>query len=112
MNRLQEIRKEMGLNMSEMAKHLGIPYTTYVGYEKEERGLYSESLKMLSEKLNVSIDYILYKTDNKKTAIKTDDGDNFDEWKSIIDQLTPENAALLKDQAQVFLKHQKVQGDQ
>jgi len=65
MNRLSEIRKERKLNMSEMAKLLGIPYTTYVGYEKEERHLYADTLKMISGKLGVSIDYIVGRSDEK-----------------------------------------------
>ena len=72
MNRLSEIRKERKLNMSEMAKLLGIPYTTYVGYEKEERHLYSDTLKLISGKLGVSIDYLLGRTDVKMPTTQKD----------------------------------------
>lgn len=64
MNRLKEIRTQRHLRMTEMAKLLGIPYTTYVGYEKEERRLNSDVVKQFSQTLNVSADYLLGETDD------------------------------------------------
>ena len=65
MNRLKEIRIEMGLNMSEMARRLSMPYTTYVGYEKEERHMYPEALKKISGELGITIDYLLGRSEQK-----------------------------------------------
>lgn len=76
MNRLKELREERNFKMTQMAKFLGIPYTTYVGYEKSERTLHSEVLKDLSQKLGVSIDYILCRTDEKNPTTENDDGSN------------------------------------
>lgn len=64
MNRLKELREQRHLHMTEMAKLLGIPYTTYVGYEKEERRLNSDTVKQFSKTLNVSADYLLGETDD------------------------------------------------
>lgn len=33
--RLKKLREDWGLNMKQMAQKLNMPYTTYVGYEKE-----------------------------------------------------------------------------
>lgn len=69
MNRLKELRKEKNFKMTQMADFLGIPYTTYVGYEKGERRLISETLKDFSKKLGVSSDYILGISGNRERQL-------------------------------------------
>lgn len=55
-----------GWNMKEAAKELGLPYTTYVNYEKGSREPNSETLIMFSEFYGVSIDYLLGNSDDKE----------------------------------------------
>lgn len=64
MNRLKELRLSKGLNMKETAAALGLPYTTYVNYEKSLREPNSETLIDLAHFYNTTIDYILGKTDD------------------------------------------------
>ena len=59
MLRIKFLRESKGLNMREAAKLLGIPYTTYVNYEKGSREPTSEMLIMLADFFNVSIDFLL-----------------------------------------------------
>lgn len=61
MNRLSELRLALGLNMKETAEKLGMPYTTYVNYEKGTREPNSETLIQLANFFNTSIDYLLGK---------------------------------------------------
>ena len=112
MNRLKELREERNWNMREAAKFVNLPYTTYVNHEKGLRGLDDKWLKFYASAYNVSVDYLVGRTEIKTPITTTDDGRNYDEWKLILDQLTPENVEMLKDQAQVLLKHQKVQDGQ
>ena len=70
MNRLKELREMRGWNMKEAAKQLGIPYTTYVGYEKGERGLNSELMVQLADFYGVSVDYLIC---NEKKDSSLDD---------------------------------------
>ncbi|CDA71490.1 sOS-response transcriptional repressors (RecA-mediated autopeptidases) [Ruminococcus sp. CAG:579] len=58
-NRLKELRQKRKLNMKQAAQQLGIPYTTYVGYEKNEREPNSEVLLQLANFYNCSVDYLL-----------------------------------------------------
>lgn len=62
MNRLSDLRKELGITMKECAARLKMPYTTYVNYEKGTREPNSETLIALSDFFHVSIDYLLGKT--------------------------------------------------
>lgn len=61
MNRLRELRTQKGLNMKETAQALGLPYTTYVNYEKGTREPNSETLILLADFYGTSIDYMLGK---------------------------------------------------
>ena len=59
MNRLRELRKKKGLTMKQVASEIGLPYTTYVNYEKGDRDLGTEISIKLADFFNVSIDYLL-----------------------------------------------------
>ena len=64
--KLKEIREKMGLNKKEFAKYLGLKYTTYNNYETESREPSSDFLILVSEKFDVSIDYLLGLKDEKE----------------------------------------------
>lgn len=59
MERLRELRLLMGWNMKQAAHEMGIPYTTYVGYEKGEREPNSEMLIKFADFYGVTIDYLI-----------------------------------------------------
>lgn len=63
MNRISELRKERGISMKQAAEQLGMPYTTYVNYEKGARQPNSETLIDLANFYETSIDYMLGKSD-------------------------------------------------
>ena len=65
MNRMKALREEKGISMKEAALKLGIPYTTYVNYEKGAREPNSEMLIEIANFYNTSIDYLLGKTDTR-----------------------------------------------
>lgn len=65
MIRLKELRLEKGMNMRQTAIALNIPYTTYISYEKAEREPNSETLIMLADYFNCSIDYLIGRTDER-----------------------------------------------
>lgn len=65
--RLKNLRKNKGLNMKKTAEMLGIPYTTYVGYEKNEREPNSETLLQLASFFGCSVDYLIGRTNQVET---------------------------------------------
>lgn len=64
MNRLKELRQLNGWNMKQAAEEIGIPYTTYVSYEKEEREMNSETLIKLADFYSCSIDFLIGLSDS------------------------------------------------
>ena len=61
MNRIKQLREAKGLSMKDTADALGIPYTTYINYEKGYREPNSEMLIKLSVFFETSIDYLIGK---------------------------------------------------
>lgn len=61
MNRLKELRLERGLLQSDIAKIINKSERTVGFYETGERDMGTETLAILSDFLNVSIDYLLGK---------------------------------------------------
>lgn len=97
MNRMQELRRERGINMKDAARALGMPYTTYVNYEKGTREPNSETLIELANFYNTSIDYLLGKS-NIRINDKTLDVVNG------IDQDILESAGNIRDALQLQQK--------
>ncbi len=58
-NKIRELRKEKGLNMRQMAVQLGLPYTTYINYEKNIHEPPNELTVRLAKHFGVSVDYLM-----------------------------------------------------
>ena len=63
MNRMKSLREEKGLTMKDVANCVGLPYTTYVNYEKGAREPSSETLIKIAKFFDVSVDYLIGRTD-------------------------------------------------
>jgi len=63
--RLRSARKQKGLTIAELAKLLGVAPITVSRYETNKREPDIETLKKLSDILDVSVDYLLGKEDVK-----------------------------------------------
>lgn len=63
MNRIEILRKELGLTQEQLADKLGLSQRAIGFYEKGEREPRNETLSKMSELFNASIDYILGNSD-------------------------------------------------
>lgn len=63
MNRIRELREEIGKTKAQIARELKMPYTTYCNYENENREPNSEALITISNYFHVSVDYLIGSTD-------------------------------------------------
>ncbi|AEY64809.1 helix-turn-helix transcriptional regulator [Clostridium sp. BNL1100] len=67
-NRLRELRKEKGLTQMELAKQLNVSDRSVGFYETGERDPDTDTLRKLSDFFDVSIDYLLCRSDIRKTG--------------------------------------------
>lgn len=72
MFRIKELRERKGINMREAARLLGMPYTTYVNYEKGLREPTSEVLIQLADFYDTSVDYIVGRSSTDARALPED----------------------------------------
>lgn len=61
--RLKELRKKANLTQKEMGEILGVNQRTYSNYELGDRDMSPETLIKLADFYNVTIDYLLGRTD-------------------------------------------------
>ena len=66
--RLQELRKEYGYTKRDLLKVIPLNYSTYANYESGIREPGLDVLKTIAKFYNVSIDFILGLTDNRRRA--------------------------------------------
>ena len=69
MNRIKTLREKKGINMTQAAKALQIPYTTYVNYEKGEREPNTEMLIKIAGFYDVSVDYLIGRSDRERPQL-------------------------------------------
>ena len=68
-NRFRDLREDMDLNHTAVAKMLGMSQTGYSKYETLENDIPTDILIKLADFYNVSIDDIVYRTNNPKTNL-------------------------------------------
>lgn len=66
-NRLEILRKERKMTQQDVANALGLPTTTYRNYEKDEREPSSEILVNISKLYDVSIDWLLGRSEYRNS---------------------------------------------
>ncbi len=71
MNRLKEIREDNDLLQKDIATLLNIDQSNYSKYELEKINIPVETLHKLADYYNTSIDYLLYRTDERKPYSKS-----------------------------------------
>ena len=65
--RLKELRKKKGISQLKLAMDLSTNQNTISRYENGEREADYRTLIMLADYFDVSVDYLLERTDNPKT---------------------------------------------
>ena len=66
--RLKELRKSNGISQLKLAMDLGLNQNSVSRYETGEREADYHTLIMLADYFDVSIDYLLERTDNPKVS--------------------------------------------
>jgi transcriptional regulator with XRE-family HTH domain len=69
-SKIRQLREKMGISQTEAAKRLGIVRTTYSNYEAGNREPDVDTIKKMAEFFEVSVDYLLGRTDDPKRVLK------------------------------------------
>ncbi len=104
--RLKELRTSKKIPQSVIAGHLGITNQAYSLYELDKREPDYETLLKIANYFNVSVDYLLGKTDVKNDDEKstvTDDDIKFALFGEVADKIPDEKLQEVKNFAQ-FIK--------
>lgn len=64
--RIRNLREDMDLTQSELARFLNISQRTYSRYENNERSIPIETLSKLATFYKTSVDYLIGRTDVKE----------------------------------------------
>lgn len=64
--RIRDLREDMDLNQTQVAKMLGMSQTGYSKYETGENDIPTSVLIKLARFYNTSVDYLLGETDTRK----------------------------------------------
>ena len=67
LQRLRDLREDADLNQTDIAEYLGIQQTVYSRYERGMRTIPLEHLIRLADFYNVSLDYLVGRTNSTKT---------------------------------------------
>lgn len=64
--KLTELREEAGMKQAELAKKMGVARQTISNYENAERGVNIDFLAQIADFFNVSVDYLMGRTEVKR----------------------------------------------
>lgn len=73
MNRIKFLREEKGIYQKDLAKLLNVSIPAINYYENEKRSLDTKSALILAEYFNVSVDYLLGKSNIRNSENNADD---------------------------------------
>lgn len=107
MNRIKQLREEKELNQIELGKVIGVSGQALGMYENEKRGLDTKTASVLADYFDVSVDYLLGKSDIRNPEKEID----FDPSKLYIglsakdyENITDTQIKQIEELAKVILK--------
>jgi len=103
--RLAQLREELGLTRKEVAEKLNIDQTTYGKYELSKRQPDYDTLQKIASFYNVSVDYLLGRTNVRNSNNNTDE-DFPDDVKVLmrsVSKLTDKQKEIVKRLVQEFI---------
>lgn len=114
MLRIREMRDILGIKQKQVSSDLNIPPNTFSQYETGKREPDLETVKRIAEYFDVSIDYLLGKTDkkNKPTANNGDElPKEMQEFMSFYDELDEDRQRKLLEIARLYRDDQRKTSD-
>ena len=116
---LKELREEKGLNMRQLSTELGIPYTTYVSYEKGDREPnIVETLIQMADFFECSLDRLLGRENKSALSLKPKQYENTSVFavqsvrmRKVIETVTPLGLGHPGDPARDIVQYWDLEGN-
>ena len=92
-DKIREVTKEKGWSMSYLCEQMGVARVFFNDIKKSNRPIPTDRLNQIATILDVSVDYLLGKTDIKKVPVESDKGDRSameQEFIELLRLMTPE----------------------
>lgn len=105
--RINNLRGKSGLTQKELSARLGMARTTYSGYENGAREPDHQTLQKFADYYDVTIDYLLGRTDDPNKKIKNEETQLKPQDKKILDELhklSPEDQEYVYELIKKFKK--------
>ena len=106
-NRIQELRKQIGLTQSQLAKKIGISHTQMARYEIKNVQPPADVLKKLADIFNTSIDYLVYGDAEQKAQQSIKDNELLAQFKEV-EEMDSKDKSTIKDIIDAFIKRSKL----
>ena len=95
-DRIKECRDTLGKTQDEMADMLEIPKRTYASYERGEREVGTLILLKIATLCDVSVDYLLCRSDDKKSPPPATASDEQRKLKALVERLDDKELSELE----------------
>lgn len=106
--RLRELRRQKGLSQSELGKLAGLHYTHIGRFERGTSRPGSDTLKRLSDVLDVTSDYLLEGAATEAAKARVDDRELLRQFQEVT-QLPDEDKDVIKKLLNAFLTKKQIQ---
>jgi len=104
---IQELRKQNGLNQSQLAEKIGISLTQLQIYENKGVQPPADVLKKLADTFNTSIDFLVYGNTEQKAQQSIKDNELLSQFKAV-EELDSKDKSTIKDIIDAFIKRSRL----
>ncbi len=104
---IQELRKQNGLNQSQLAEKIGISLTQLQRYENKGVQPPADVLKKLADTFNTSIDFLVYGNTEQKAQQSIKDNELLSQFKAV-EELDSKDKSTIKDIIDAFIKRSRL----
>lgn len=104
---IRELRKQKGLNQSQLAEKIGVSLTQLQRYENKDIQPPADVLKKLADTFNTSIDFLVYGNTQQKAQQSIKDNELLAQFKAV-DELDNKDKSTIKDIIDAFIKRSRL----
>jgi len=106
--RIKELRTNLGLTQTDLAKKVGLTYIQVGRYETKKAVPSSDVLQKIAQTLNTTADFLMNGATHEMASSQLTDKELLNQFKAV-EQLSPEDKNLIKTFIDAFLTKRQIQ---